>query len=55
MVAADIYPTDQAVYDAWMSEAPTAGDLAIPTAYPEQSLQEWSIVYQQAYKQYVAS
>lgn len=55
MVAADIYPTDQAVYDAWMSETPIAGDLAIPTAYKEQSLQEWSIVYQQAYKQYVAS
>lgn len=52
-IAADIYPTDQAVYDAWMSEAPMAGDLAIPTAYNEQSLQEWSIVYQWAYQQYV--
>lgn len=53
IVAADIYPTDPAVYDNWMNETPIAGDLAIPTAYSEQSLQHWSIVYRWAYEQYV--
>ena len=52
LVAADLYPTDRAVYDAWMSESPVAKDLAIPTAYSEQALKRWSSVYQWAYEQY---
>lgn len=52
IVAADIYPIDQEIYKAWLNDS-AVGDLAIPTAYPEQSLQHWSTIYQWAYEQYV--
>lgn len=54
-LGADLYPVDRKVYDAWMSEAQTAGDLAIPSAYPEWASEWWTIIYQWAYEEYVSN